>query len=244
MKRLILLLSICSQVVGCGVVRTGFIDIDPRLERMTLGEGVFEFQNTGTDAIAASTSLTFSSIPVDRWPQGSQWKGGPGLRQVDYEAIVSGFLVNVLHDDISRWHVANRSYLVPCSDISSGFKAASVHMFQVGYRDGRDFRIELGVLVDPRTQYVSYLQELITGTVSAPTAIGISGRRVDAESALGVAEKSGMEEVRLRAENKCTIDVTMIGWKGNVWMVNYRFADRLREDVTVTVDAVSGAIVR
>jgi hypothetical protein len=215
----------------------------PREDRTELASGVFTYdrstilkstvilphQFTTTTDLIAMGHLT--GTPVE-WSMG------------DYLHVRDLFVIQLTPGESTDWKISKLFFKLNCDQTSSGFQMGNTESFRRDTDGHFSYRTERHVTTFPQYERLMYTETQFEPDILKVDSIDISRLKVTADDALRIAERNGGSAARAEADNRCNIYVTMLGWRGHYWEVEYAFGAGDRKNYTVNVDGETGEVKR
>jgi hypothetical protein len=182
------------------------------------GEGVYGFNpETVLDELARGETDVF--VPRTATPRPALAGDLPPVRwtQADFYRLAQAFQTYLWPEPVERWQVDQLTFQLNCTDAPLGPQWLGIMLFRTapagaeGYDDGYDSRFERSIYFDPRQGTIRWWESRISPNMRTRPALDLDRLQVTAEQALQIAEQHGGEAARLAVENKCHIEVAIVG---------------------------------
>jgi hypothetical protein len=162
--------------------------------------------------------------------------------QADNLKIVNALNKYVWKDTLANWSLFSMTFNVDCQDNLSGLPGGIFSYFKTTLDNGKIIDTWREVEIDPEYSWVAW-----GGNAKFPhpilgrKSIDLSRLKVTAEDAIRIAEENGGMEVRLRAQNRCSMHLSL--WPEGVkrgWWVTYNTSD----DFEILINPYTGEIIK
>lgn len=219
----------------------------PREKVTVIGSGFFAFNSNSVlnaDALLPVQFTTTTDIDAIGSLNGNtvDWSMGDYLRVRDL------FVKQIIHDTSTKWTPSRYDFKLRCNQAMIGLQTGNIEAF-VAHTDSRvHYRTERNISIFPQYGRLLYTENQYENQyLSDPfkaTPIDTSRLRLTADEALHIAERNGGSAIRAEVDDKCIIEVTMLGWRGLSWEITYSFLEGDRKDYKVNVDGETGEVKR
>lgn len=167
--------------------------------------------------------------------------------QNDYLKITSA-LGQLIWDDqmsLKDWSVEFVMFGASCKNIPEGFFYANFTFFKTIEVEGKKLYTTRHIRINPIFNNVSWGSEAFyeIPILRRWNGIDLTDVKVDAEDALRIAEEFGGKEIRLQANNDCTVTVSSSLNKHRKWSLEYSVIPEFDAKVNMdsgTVEVVGG----
>jgi hypothetical protein len=209
---------------------TGLFRIDPGTILLSLERG------------DSSVFLPDSRSLEDRYNGPILYSESIEWSQADNLRIVSAVNQYVWKDTLDDWKLFSMIFNVDCQDHLHGLPGGTFEYFKTVFDKGRFINIWREVEVVPEYSFVAWgggarFAHRLLGRKS----IDLSRLRVTAEDAIRIAEANGGRDIRLKAQNRCSIHLSL--WPEGLkqgWWVTYNTS----YDFEILIDPYTGEVIK
>lgn len=166
-----------------------------------------------TDLDSGNTNVFMSelaTLDVDNPSSTTLWQ------PADYLKVVNALHQHVWHESLTDWKVYEILLNTSCEGSNKGFATGRFTFFKTVWLRGSLYYTGRSMTLLPQYDTVSW-----GGETNFPRPIlgwkeyDLSGFKILGEDAIRIAEKNGGEEIRLRYDNRCELQLSLgdMGWK-------------------------------
>ncbi|MEW5869218.1 MAG: hypothetical protein AB1894_08090 [Chloroflexota bacterium] len=154
--------------------------------------------------------------------------------QTEFLAIANAFHEFILQEPVEDWTLHLMQFRVDCDNIYCGFDLGSFEYYKVMRLDGEETRLVHKFTISALDNSILSIRKELQPAIEKWESIDLDRIKIDAEGALLIAGKYGLDAARTTDANKCTIYLSVAPQSGyDGWRVSYSGAPETKFEIRI-----------